>query len=47
MLPLTYANYLDLENLLSLQNPRSIPAEHDEAASRADAGAATGALPIR
>src|ERR1700730_8023150 len=27
---LTYANYLDLEKLLSLQNPRSTPAEHDE-----------------
>ena len=30
MLPLTYANYLDLENLLTLQKPRSAPAEHDE-----------------
>ncbi len=30
MPPLTYANYLDLEKLLTLQNPRSIPAEHDE-----------------
>jgi tryptophan 2,3-dioxygenase len=28
--PLTYANYLDLEKLLTLQNPRSSPAEHDE-----------------
>src|SRR5947208_16684800 len=28
--PLTYANYLDLENLLSLQKPRSNPPEHDE-----------------
>src|SRR5437870_8931799 len=27
---LTYANYLDLENLLTLQRPRSTPAEHDE-----------------
>jgi len=30
MPPLTYANYLDLENLLTLQRPRSTPAEHDE-----------------
>ncbi len=30
MPPLTYANYLDLEKLLTLQKPRSIPAEHDE-----------------
>src|ERR1022692_1531408 len=30
MSPLTYANYLDLEKLLTLQNPRSTPAEHDE-----------------
>ena len=30
MPPLTYANYLDLEKLLTLQNPRSSPAEHDE-----------------
>jgi tryptophan 2,3-dioxygenase len=29
-LPLTYASYLDLEQLLSLQKPRSSPAEHDE-----------------
>src|SRR5512133_1629657 len=28
--PLTYASYLDLEELLSLQKPRSSPAEHDE-----------------
>jgi tryptophan 2,3-dioxygenase len=28
--PLTYANYLDLEELLSLQKPRSHPPEHDE-----------------
>lgn len=28
--PLTYANYLDLEQLLSLQKPRSSPPEHDE-----------------
>src|SRR5438128_10592814 len=26
----TYANYLDLENLLTMQKPRSTPAEHDE-----------------
>jgi len=30
MPPLTFANYLDLEKLLTLQNPRSTPAEHDE-----------------
>jgi tryptophan 2,3-dioxygenase len=30
MPPLTYANYLDLEKLLTLQNPRSSPPEHDE-----------------
>ena len=30
MPPLPYANYLDLEKLLTLQNPRSTPAEHDE-----------------
>src|SRR5438270_10509614 len=30
MPPLTYANYLDLEKLLTLQSPRSTPAEHDE-----------------
>src|ERR1700716_2736544 len=30
MPPLTYANYLDLENPLTLQQPRSTPAEHDE-----------------
>jgi len=28
--PLTYASYLDLEKLLSLQKPRSSPPEHDE-----------------
>ena len=28
--PLTYASYLDLEELLSLQKPRSSPPEHDE-----------------
>src|SRR6266436_912762 len=28
--PLTYANYLDLEKLLTLQKPRSTPPEHDE-----------------
>ena len=28
--PLTYASYLDLENLFSLQKPRSSPPEHDE-----------------
>src|SRR5215468_7464079 len=27
---LTYASYLDLEKLLTLQKPRSSPAEHDE-----------------
>ncbi len=32
MPPLTYANYLDLEKLLTLQKPRSTPAEHDEMA---------------
>ncbi len=30
MPPLTYASYLDLEELLTLQKPRSSPAEHDE-----------------
>src|SRR6185436_1856117 len=30
MPPLTYANYLDLEKLLTLQKPRSSPPEHDE-----------------
>src|ERR1700681_1479484 len=30
MPPLTYATYLDLEKLLTLQNPRSTPHEHDE-----------------
>src|SRR5438477_3610170 len=30
MPPLTYANYLDLQKLLTLQNPRSKPHEHDE-----------------
>jgi tryptophan 2,3-dioxygenase len=30
MPPLTYASYLDLEKLLSLQQPRSSPPEHDE-----------------
>jgi tryptophan 2,3-dioxygenase len=44
---LTYANYLDLEKLLTLQNPRSSPAEHDETINRSGAGAATGALPTR
>ena len=28
--PLTYASYLDLENLFTLQKPRSSPPEHDE-----------------
>ena len=46
MPPLTYANYLDLEKLLTLQNPCSTP-EHDETVNRSDAGAATGALPTR
>jgi tryptophan 2,3-dioxygenase len=30
MPPLTYAGYLDLEKLLTLQKPRSSPPEHDE-----------------
>src|SRR5258708_27176051 len=30
MPPLTYANYLDLEKLLTLQKPRSTPPERDE-----------------
>src|SRR5439155_21119198 len=30
MPPLTYANYLDLEKLLTMQQPRSKPPEHDE-----------------
>jgi tryptophan 2,3-dioxygenase len=30
MPPLTYANYLDLEKLLTMQTPRSSPPEHDE-----------------
>ena len=30
MASLTYASYLDLEQLLSLQKPRSSPPEHDE-----------------
>src|SRR5213082_3383522 len=30
MPPLTYASYLDLEKLLTLQKPRSSPPEHDE-----------------
>ena len=30
MPPLTYASYLGLEELLSLQKPRSSPPEHDE-----------------
>src|SRR5258707_11219859 len=30
MPPLTYANYLDLEKRLTVQNPRSSPPEHDE-----------------
>jgi len=30
MASLTYASYLDLEKLLTLQEPRSTPAEHDE-----------------
>jgi tryptophan 2,3-dioxygenase len=30
MPPLTYAGYLELEKLLTLQNPRSSPPEHDE-----------------
>lgn len=47
MPPLTYANYLDLEKLLTLQKLRSTPAEHDEMVNRSDAGAVTGALPTR
>ncbi len=47
MPPLTYANYLDLEKLLTMQKPRLIPPEHDETVNRAGAGAATGALPTR
>lgn len=30
MPPLTYASYLDLKKLLSMQKPRSNPPEHDE-----------------
>src|SRR5213595_4245431 len=30
MPPLTYASYLDLQRLLTLQKPRSSPPEHDE-----------------
>ena len=30
-MPLTYANYLKIDDLLSLQVPRSAPPEHDEA----------------
>src|SRR5437868_573251 len=30
MPPLTYASYLDLEKLLTMQKPRSSPPEHDE-----------------
>ena len=30
MAVLTYASHLDLEKLLTLQNPRSTPDEHDE-----------------
>jgi hypothetical protein len=45
--PLTYATYLDLEKLLTLQKSRSPLAEHDERISRSDADAATGALPTR
>jgi hypothetical protein len=44
---LTHTNHLDLEKLLTMQKPRSAPAEHDESANRADAGVETGALPIR
>src|SRR5215468_6866051 len=29
-MPLTYADYLKLDNLLALQQPRSTPPEHDE-----------------
>ncbi len=34
MPPLTYANCLDLEKLLTFQKPRSTPAEHDEMLNR-------------
>src|SRR2546430_4516326 len=34
MPPLTYANYLDLEKLLTLQKPRSTPAEQDRKSTR-------------
>jgi tryptophan 2,3-dioxygenase len=47
MPPLSYANYRDLEKLLTIQKPRSTLAEHDESVRRSDAGAGTGALPIR
>ena len=47
MPPPTYANYIDLEKLLTLQKSRSPLAEHDERVSRSDADAATGALPTR
>ena len=47
MAPLPYADYLDLEKLFTLQNPRSTPAEHDETVNRSDAGTPTGALPTR
>jgi tryptophan 2,3-dioxygenase len=30
LMPLTYAQYLELDRLLALQKPRSEPAEHDE-----------------
>ena len=29
-MPLTYADYLELDRLLALQSPRSNPPEHDE-----------------
>lgn len=44
---LTYAGYLDLEKLLTLQKPRSTPAEHDEMVRCAGADATTGAFPTR
>ena len=47
MPPLTYANYLDLEKLLTMQKLRSTLAEHDERVSRSDAGAATAVFPTR
>ena len=44
---LTYASYLDLAKLLTLQKPRSRLTEHDETVNRFDAGAGTDVLPTR